>query len=63
MTFGFVDRRSIQLSYWRRVPGESPEGDSRDLRGLLGGFGLGGLVQPHMPLNYGRGYSLAVGVV
>ena len=63
VTFGFVDRRSIQLSYWRRVPGESPEGDSRDSRGLLGGFGLGGLIQPHVPLDDGRGYALARGVV
>ncbi len=62
VTFGFVDRRSIQLSYWRGIGPDGPEGDSRDLGGWFGGFRLAGLVQPHVPLDRGGGYSLAVGV-
>ena len=47
----------------RDVGLECPDGDSRDLGAWLGGFGLGGLVQPHVPLDYCRRYALAVGVV
>jgi hypothetical protein len=32
------------------------------LGGWFGGFRLAGLVQPHVPLDRGRGYSLAISI-
>jgi hypothetical protein len=58
VTFGFVDRRSIQLSYRRGYRGSARRAILRAF-GSRSGCRGGGLVQPHVPLNGGRGDALA----